>query len=53
MVIYSESNYVDDTDECVAKQITHDRETLSNFNRLQTKGRALSAADPSLVSNPE
>jgi hypothetical protein len=52
MVIYSESNYIDDTDECVSKQNTHEREILSNYNRLQTKGRALSVADPSLGSNP-
>lgn len=53
MVIYSESNYADDTDECVTNLSTHEREPLSNFSRLQTKGRALSAADHSLYSNIE
>ena len=53
MVIYSESNYIDDTDECIAKRSTHEKEPLSNFSRLQTKGRALSGVEGSVRSNPE
>ncbi len=44
MVIYSDCDYINDTDECVSENNTRavQLEPLSNFLRLQTKGRALS-----------
>lgn len=42
-VVFSEFDYIDDTDECVDKYSPDSvKEPLSNYQRLQTKGKASS-----------
>lgn len=53
-VLFSDFNYIDDTDECVDKYSPECvKEPLSNYQRLQTKGKASSYLQKNkMQSNP-